>query len=108
MSLLYDGLVVFLPDDIRAQVNTLAASRGCSPQELLDSEMAANRYRRNTELESKAQEGWHQGSIAENTTHIKKQTKDKERLKRLWQPCGERVLSGKNQSAPNRFWSISC
>ena len=63
-DLQYDGLSVYLPDQIRAQVDALAASRGLSAQELLDAELAAHRLRLRSEFEAQARvilehgQGW--------------------------------------------------
>jgi hypothetical protein len=52
--LIFEDLNVYLPDDIRAGVDQIAASRGISPQQLLNETMKANRKRWNIELSCKA------------------------------------------------------
>jgi hypothetical protein len=43
--LTFDSLGVYLPEDIRSNVDRIAAQRGLTPQQLLNLELKKNRYR---------------------------------------------------------------
>src|SRR6516225_5969527 len=53
-TLTFEGLGVYLPEEILSQVEAIAAGRGVTAQELLEQTMFANRRCRNLELSPKA------------------------------------------------------